>query len=83
MTPTWIPDWATHVRRLHGGFWVWEFSGGATVQMAFVTGPGDQGPTLTLDHETLAALLTDVCSNVDRYKTAIAEEKARIAGYDM
>jgi len=80
--PDWIPSWATNVQVLPGKLWVWEFSGGASLCMAYEDGRGDQGTSLWMDHETLDVFLRCICPEERRYQAAIAAERARIASYE-
>ena len=79
--PSFIPSWAINMRQV-GDLWLWEFSGGAVVELAYVDGRGEPYQQISLRDTTLRALLADLSEHHQRYEQAISEELARQASYE-
>lgn len=79
--PCLIPAWAINVRQV-GNLWLWEFSGGAVVELAYVDGRGEPYQHISLRDTTLRALLADLRAHEQRYEQAIAQELARQDSYE-
>lgn len=75
--PEYIPAHAQNVTSLPHGLWLWEFSGGAVL---FVH--QERMGLLRLEGKTLEALLAHVAANQERYREALAAERARQAAYE-
>lgn len=81
--PTWISAWAVNIRELPGGLWLWEFSGGATLHLAYQVNRSEEPCCHTsIEGATFQAFLTDLSENLERYQQALAAEVERQRAYE-